>query len=88
MNLHRLMQPLVPAKWILIALVPISIGTLTRPILAAPASVTYSVAPAQVKAYDFVEITAKVAAPDAPNPFEDATLKGFFEAGRYYYVPR
>ncbi|MGB8478605.1 MAG: DUF4038 domain-containing protein [Acidobacteriaceae bacterium] len=80
MNLHRLMQLLVPAKWILTALVPISIVTLTRPILAAPASVTYSVAAAQVKAYDFVEITAKVAAPDAPNPFEDATLTGSFEA--------
>ena len=80
MNLHQLMQPFVPAKWILVALVAISIGTLTRPILAAPASVTYSVAPAQVKAYDFVEITAKVTTPDAANPFEDATLTGSFEA--------
>ena len=53
------MQPLVPTKWILVALVAISIGTLTKPILAAPASVTYSVAGTRVKAYEFVEITAR-----------------------------
>jgi Protein of unknown function (DUF4038)/Domain of unknown function (DUF5060)/Putative collagen-binding domain of a collagenase len=44
--------------------------------LAAPASVSYSTAPSQVDAYDFAEITATVASPDAHDPFEDATLTG------------
>jgi Protein of unknown function (DUF4038)/Domain of unknown function (DUF5060)/Putative collagen-binding domain of a collagenase len=44
--------------------------------LAAPASVSYSTAPAQIDAYDFAEITATVASPDAHDPFEDATLTG------------
>jgi hypothetical protein len=48
--------------------------------LAAPASVSYSTAPAQVGAYDFAEITATVASPDAHDPFEDATLTGSFAA--------
>jgi hypothetical protein len=48
--------------------------------LAAPASVSYSTAPAQVEAYDFAEITATVASPDAHDPFEDATLTGRFAA--------
>ncbi len=42
----------------------------------APASVSYSAAPAQVDVYDFAEITATVASPDAHDPFEDATLTG------------
>src|ERR1700739_4082035 len=44
--------------------------------LAAPASVSYSTAPSQINAYDFAEITATVASPDARDPFEDATLTG------------
>src|ERR1700733_4321752 len=44
--------------------------------LAVPAGVSYSTAPPQVDAYDFAEITATVAAPDARDPFEDATLTG------------
>lgn len=44
--------------------------------LAAPASVSYSTAPVQIEAYDFAEITATVASPDAHDPFEDATLTG------------
>ena len=44
--------------------------------LAAPASVSYSTAPSQIDAYDFAEITATVASPDAHDPFEDATLTG------------
>ena len=46
--------------------------------LAAPASVSFSTAPTQVEAYDFAEITATVASPDARDPFEDATLTGSF----------
>ncbi len=48
--------------------------------LAAPASVSFSTAPTQVEAYDFAEITATVASPDAHDPFEDATLTGSFAA--------
>jgi Protein of unknown function (DUF4038)/Domain of unknown function (DUF5060)/Putative collagen-binding domain of a collagenase len=46
------------------------------PSLAAPASVSYSTAPSQIEAYDFVEITATVLSPDAHDPFEEATLTG------------
>jgi len=46
---------------------------------AAPNGVTFSSASPQVNRYDFIEITATVSAPDAGNPFEDATLTGTFE---------
>src|ERR1700722_15379435 len=49
--------------------------------LAAPTGVSYSTAPAQIDAYDFVEITATVASPDAHDPFEDATLTGTLTTG-------
>jgi hypothetical protein len=41
--------------------------------------VTFSVAPQQLDAFDYVEITATVDAPDVHNPFVDATLTGIFE---------
>ena len=45
---------------------------------AAPREVTFSQSAESVEAYDFVEVTANVAAPDAANPFMDATLAGSF----------
>jgi hypothetical protein len=50
-----------------------------RDALAAPKGVSFSVPAGRVEAYDYVEITANVDAPDAQNPFEDATLYGTFE---------
>jgi hypothetical protein len=47
---------------------------------AAPGGVTFSQSAAQVDRYDFVEITATISAPDARNPFTDATLTGTMEA--------
>src|SRR5579864_8263521 len=47
--------------------------------IANPANVTFSSPDPQVARYDFVEITAAVQAPDAANPFQDATLTGVFE---------
>lgn len=47
---------------------------------AAPKDVSYSLPAAQVVAYDYAEITATVASPDARDPFEDATLTGSFAA--------
>ena len=58
---------LVAAMWL-----PVSM-------FAAPNGVTFSSASPQVHRYDFIEITATVSAPDARNPFEDATLTGTFE---------
>jgi hypothetical protein len=46
---------------------------------ALPQKVTFSVAPQQLDAFDYVEITATVDAPDVHNPFVDATLTGIFE---------
>ena len=46
---------------------------------ASPAGVTFSSPEPQVDRYDIEEITATVQAPDAANPFVDATLTGVFE---------
>ena len=45
---------------------------------AAPAGVTFTQSPTVVEAYDFVEVTAGLDAPDAPNPFTDASFAGWF----------
>ena len=44
----------------------------------APASVSFSQSAQTVEAYDFVEVTVKVAAPDVKNPFTDASVEGQF----------
>jgi Protein of unknown function (DUF4038)/Domain of unknown function (DUF5060) len=55
------------------------LGVLHPAAAATPKKVSYSVAPARVETYDYVEITASVETPDAHDPFEDATLSGTFE---------
>ncbi|MGC2402710.1 MAG: DUF4038 domain-containing protein [Acidobacteriaceae bacterium] len=47
---------------------------------AAPKGVAFSSAPAQIEAYDYVEISATIESPDATDPFVDATFTGTFEA--------
>ena len=47
--------------------------------LAAPGQVLFAQSANTVEAYNIVEITARVSAPDAANPFIDATLTGWFE---------
>jgi len=44
-----------------------------------PSAVSFSQPAAELDAYDFLEIEAKVSAPRAQNPFTDATLKGWFQ---------
>src|SRR5262245_2887859 len=44
-----------------------------------PRSVLFSQSTKDLRAYDFVEITAQVAAPHASNPFTDAVIRGTFE---------
>jgi hypothetical protein len=44
-----------------------------------PRSVSFSQFTPDLEAYDFVEVTAQVAAPHAPNPFTDAAIRGTFE---------
>ncbi len=44
----------------------------------APRNVSFSQSATSVEAYDFVEITANVAGPDASNPFTGPTLAGSF----------
>jgi hypothetical protein len=52
---------------------------LLLPVLqAAPRDISFSQPAASVAAYDFLEVTATVTAPDARNPFTDATLNGSF----------
>jgi Domain of unknown function (DUF5060)/Protein of unknown function (DUF4038) len=48
-------------------------------LLAVPADVSFTKAAAQVARFDFVEISATVPAPDATNPFENASLSGSLE---------
>ena len=43
---------------------------------AAPKNVTFSQPAAQIDRYDYVEVTAAVEAPDARNPFVEASLTG------------
>lgn len=45
---------------------------------AAPRDVSLSAPPPTVEAYDVLELTATVMAPDASNPFTDASLEGDF----------
>ena len=63
------------------------IGLLLGTGSAIPQKVTFSVAPQQIDAFDYVEITATVDAPDVHNPFVDATLTGMFETvdGRQHW---
>ncbi|HLY62573.1 MAG TPA: DUF4038 domain-containing protein [Terriglobia bacterium] len=51
----------------------------TTPAWAAPRDVGFTQSATTVDAYDFVEVTMKVDAPDAHNPFVDATVQGHFE---------
>jgi Protein of unknown function (DUF4038)/Domain of unknown function (DUF5060)/Putative collagen-binding domain of a collagenase len=46
--------------------------------LGAPQEITFDAAPATVQAYDFVEISIRIASPDVSNPFTDATVQGSF----------
>jgi hypothetical protein len=48
-------------------------------LFAVPKDVSFTQSATSVDAYDFVEITATVAAPDVGNPFTGATLTGSFE---------
>ena len=48
------------------------------PLWAAPTDVSFSQSAAKIEAYDFVEVTAQLASPDAANPFTDASLTGWF----------
>ncbi len=45
----------------------------------APVSVSFSQSSNSIPAYDFVEVTASVSPPHAPDPFTDAEFSGWFE---------
>jgi hypothetical protein len=59
----------------LACLLPAVVGA-TLP--GSPLKVTFTQPTKDVEAYDFVEVTANVERPDAPNPFTDVTLRGTF----------
>ena len=44
-----------------------------------PRSVSFSQSTNELDAYDFIEFTAQVSAPHAPNPFTDVAIHGVFE---------
>ncbi len=76
MKISRFLEGRVPAKVVFRIFLGSLIALSPAASLAAPASVSYSSAPLQIEAYDFVEITATILSPDARDPFEDATLTG------------
>jgi hypothetical protein len=76
MKISRSLEGRIPVKVVFRIFLGSLIALSPAPSLAAPASVSYSSAPSQIEAYDFVEITATVLSPDAHDPFEDATLIG------------
>ncbi len=47
---------------------------------AAPSEVLFSPSADRLDAYDYLEITLNVTAPDAGNPFTDVTVQGWFSA--------
>ncbi len=47
-------------------------------VLGAPKEVRFSQSASSVEAYDFVEVKVDLAAPDAVNPFTEASLRGTF----------
>jgi hypothetical protein len=53
--------------------------TMSAVACAAPRSVSYSISPSPIEAYDYAEVTATVDSPDARDPFKDASLSGTFE---------
>ena len=48
---------------------------------AGPAGITFTQSASSIEAYDMVEVTASVDAPDARNPFTDVVLTGAFGKG-------
>jgi len=58
--------------------IPLSLCALPLVLAGAPADVSFSPSASSVDPYDFVEVTANIAAPGAGNPFTDATLAGSF----------
>jgi uncharacterized protein DUF4038/uncharacterized protein DUF5060/collagenase-like protein with putative collagen-binding domain len=61
-----------------VVILALAIGGATRALRAAPGDVSFSQSASTIEAYDFVEVTLNVAAPDAPNPFADVAIEGQF----------
>lgn len=64
-------------QW-LTAVVCFLIGSSTSRIQATPERISFSQSAQTVEAYDFVEVTLSVMAPDARNPFTDVAVEGQF----------
>ena len=58
----------------------LSISLACGALWAAPREVTFTQSAPSAAAYDFVEVTLRVNAPDVANPFTDATVTGWFGA--------
>lgn len=62
----------------LAALLILGSAAVPRGLEAAPREVSFAQSASSLEAYDFVEVTLNVDAPDVKNPFTDATVTGEF----------
>jgi len=61
------------------ALLFASVAVLPVVAYAAPSAISFAQSAPSTDAYDFIEVTVNVSAPDAANPFSDALVTGSFE---------
>lgn len=72
-------EPVRPAPWCLILSSACLLVANSAPVLrGSPQKVDFAQPPKEVEVYDFAEVVANIAHPDAANPFTDATLSGAF----------
>ena len=64
----------------LLAAVTIWLMHAAAPLFGTPPVVAFTQSATTLAAYDFVEVTVKVAGSDVGNPFTNASVNGWFEA--------
>jgi hypothetical protein len=66
-------------SWMQAVLLATFVNLAAATAFAMPTSVSFNASATSVEAYDFIEITLRVASPDAVNPFSDVSVEGLFE---------
>jgi hypothetical protein len=66
------------SRWLTAVVAILAVGSLRSDLQATPGEISFSQSAQTVETYDFVEITLRVAAPDAGNPFTEGAVEGQF----------